>query len=56
MSTHPILLGRLIAEKLAQKIQAQFPDANLSMAPIGPIIGAHTGPDILALVYCGTTR
>ena len=45
-----------VAEKLAQKIQAQFPDANLSMAPIGPIIGAHTGPDILALVYCGTTR
>lgn len=59
-------LGRLVvvghgdcpdrAELLAGRIRAEFPDAEVYTACIGPVIGSHTGPDMLALVYWGSNR
>ena len=59
-------LGRLVvvghgdcpdrAELLAGRIRAEFPDAEVYTACIGPVIGSHTGPDMLALVYWGNNR
>lgn len=44
------------AEQLRQAILDRFPNAVIDVAPIGPIIGAHTGPGVLALFYWGTNR
>ena len=44
------------AEMLKQAILQNFPDADVHVAPIGPIIGAHTGPDMLAVIYWGDNR
>lgn len=59
-------LGRLVvvghgdcpdrAEQLAERVRAAFPDAEVYTACIGPVIGSHTGPDMLALVYWGSNR
>jgi len=44
------------AVKLQQAVQNEFPKAETYIADIGPIIGAHTGPGILALIYWGSGR
>jgi len=44
------------ARQLGERILAAFPDAEVHYACIGPVIGAHTGPDMLALVYWGSNR
>ena len=44
------------AEELAAKVQAKFPEAQIQIAPIGPIIGAHTGPEMLAIIFWGSER
>lgn len=44
------------AELLRQAVAENFPDAQIHVGDIGPIIGAHTGPGILALVYWGSNR
>jgi len=44
------------AAQLLGKVQAQFPSAEVHVADIGPIIGAHTGPGMLALIYWGSNR
>lgn len=44
------------AQTLEQEIHARFPKAEVATAEIGPIIGAHTGPGMLALIFWGTTR
>ncbi len=44
------------ANKLAAAISALYPDAEIEMVEINPIIGAHTGPGILALVFWGSER
>ena len=44
------------AEQLRQAVLREFPDADIRTAYIGPIIGAHTGPGMLALIYWGTNR
>lgn len=33
-----------------------FPDTEIHIMPIGPIIGAHTGPGVIALFFIGTKR
>ena len=33
-----------------------IPDADIHIAEIGPIIGAHTGPGMLAVIYWGSNR
>ena len=44
--------GRLLQEA----VRARFPDAETFLADIGPIIGAHTGPGMLAVVFWGDER
>lgn len=44
------------ALKLEQAVQGEFPDAETYISEIGPIIGAHTGPGMLALIYWGANR
>lgn len=44
------------AEELADKVLQLYPDAKIHIAEIGPVIGAHTGPGMLALVYWGNNR
>lgn len=44
------------AEELRALVAEKYPQALIHVAPIGPVIGAHTGPDMLALVYWGDNR
>lgn len=44
------------ADYLKEQILIQFPDADIHIADIGPIIGAHAGPGTLALFYWGNNR
>ena len=44
------------AQALQEAVQELFPEAKVLTADIGPIIGAHTGPGMLALIYWGNTR
>ena len=44
------------ASELREKVLTEFPDANVMIAEIGPVIGAHTGPGVLALFYWGNNR
>lgn len=45
-----------VAEKLAWEIQNKYPYANIIVAPISPIIGSHTGPGMLGVVFWGQER
>lgn len=44
------------AQQLREAVVDRFPEAETSIADIGPIIGAHTGPGMLALIYWGHDR
>lgn len=44
------------ANEMKQMIKAKYPDAEVQIADIGAIIGAHTGPDVLVLIYWGNNR
>ena len=44
------------AEDLRYEVTKAFPEAEVYIADIGPIIGAHTGPGMLALIYWGNNR
>lgn len=44
------------ANRLKELVQKQFPDAEIYLSEIGPVIGAHTGPGMLALIYWGENR
>lgn len=44
------------AQTLREAVRERFPEAEVFTADIGPIIGAHTGPGMLALIYWGNTR
>ncbi len=44
------------AEKLKSAIADRFPNAEIETVEVSPIIGAHTGPGMLALVFWGTER
>lgn len=44
------------AALLKRRVEEQFPEADVHVANIGPIIGAHTGPGMLALIYWGNNR
>lgn len=44
------------ARALQAAVQERFPEAKILKADIGPIIGAHTGPGMLALIYWGNSR
>lgn len=44
------------AISLRDQVSDQFPNAEIHVADIGAVIGAHVGPGMLALIYWGTTR
>lgn len=44
------------AEKLKKMLKDKFPDAEILTSEIGPVIGAHTGPGMLAVIYWGNNR
>ena len=44
------------AKECKEKILEQYPYADVHIADIGPIIGAHTGPGMMALIYWGNNR
>ena len=44
------------AEELCAAVRARFPQADIRTAPIGPVIGSHTGPGMLALIFWGSER
>lgn len=46
----------IAAELLKAEVCSVHPSAQVYTAPIGPIIGAHTGPGMLALIYWGDNR
>lgn len=44
------------AKKLQTKILNAFPQADIWMYDVGPVIGTHCGPDTIACVYVGAKR
>ena len=44
--------GKLLYDVIAKR----FPEAELYLAEIGPVIGAHTGPGMTAVIYWGCDR
>lgn len=44
------------AEELKAQLMTRFPDADVHISEIGPIIGSHTGPGMLALIFWGYVR
>ena len=42
-----------IAVELRSMVAARFPDAEIHIAPIGPVIGAHTGPGVMTVFFWG---
>ena len=44
------------AEQLKADVLKKQPDLDVHITMLSPIIGAHTGPDMLALIYYGTDR
>ena len=44
------------AKYLQAEIEKKFPNAQIQLSYIGPVIGAHTGPGMLALIYWGNNR
>lgn len=41
------------ARKLRSRVLAFCPDANVEICGLGPVIGAHTGPGMLAVIHWG---
>lgn len=57
MSSQTVMVGHADnlenAKKLADQIRSMNIVKDVIIAQIGPIIGTHTGPGMLALVYMG---
>ena len=45
-----------VAAELKAMVAAQFPEAEIHIADIGPIIGAHAGPGVLAFFFWGNNH
>jgi len=44
------------AEELKKLVAHKFPESEIEIGELGPVIGAHTGPGLLALIYWGNNR
>lgn len=44
------------AESLASMLKPEFPEANINILSLGPIIASHLGPDSLALFFMAESR
>lgn len=51
---HGDVLERAI--EIRDIIQKKHPDADVQIADMGAVIGAHTGPGVLAIIYWGNNR
>ncbi len=45
-----------VGNELCERVREKFPEAEIIMADIGPVIGAHTGPGMSAVIYWGDNR
>lgn len=45
-----------VGNELCEQVREKFPEAEIIMADIGPVIGAHTGPGMSAVIYWGDNR
>ena len=41
------------AERVRDLVLEEYPEANVNISYVGPVIGAHTGPGVIALCYLG---
>ena len=44
------------AEELKGMVSAKFPTADIQVARVGPVIGAHTGPGLVVIFFWGNNR
>lgn len=44
------------AEHVKSMVEAAYPQAKVIISDVGPVIGAHTGPGVIALCYLGKTQ
>ena len=44
------------AQELRNMVAARFPEAEIFVAPIGPVIGAHAGPGVMTVFFWGNNR
>ena len=44
------------AKYIEKQVKKKFNVKSIEIGPIGPVIGAHSGPGTLALFYLGTSR
>lgn len=44
------------AQALKEAVLSLHPETTVHISPVGPVIGSHTGPGILALTFFGKTR
>lgn len=44
------------AEKVKSMVEEAYPQAKVILSDVGPVIGAHTGPGVIALCYLGQTE
>lgn len=45
-----------VAKELRDMVAARFPEAEIYIAPIGPIIGAHAGPGVMTVFFWGNNH
>ena len=45
-----------VAIELRAMVAARFPDAEIYIAPIGPVIGAHAGPSVMTVFFWGNNH
>lgn len=41
------------ATTVKEMVESEFPTAKVTLSDVGPVIGAHTGPGVIALCYLG---
>ena len=44
------------ATQLRDMVAARFPEAEIYIAPIGPVIGAHAGPGVMTVFFWGNNH
>ena len=45
-----------VATQLRDMVAARFPEAEIYIAPIGPVIGAHAGPGVMTVFFWGNNH
>ena len=45
-----------VARELRDLVAARFPEAEILIAPIGPVIGAHAGPGVMTVFFWGNNH